>query len=150
MTKKHIYFIVAFLMMTSFQSCKDDNEGTPESNAAKSLLGTWRINGGGQVIVDNADHTADYTNMSITFNETDNGQYIYTVTSGNNAFKDITMDSWSFTDSNYSVITRGQDGVAMSFSLQDNKLTLNFTISDPQSGRVNGMFGDFKIVLVKG
>ncbi|RAW01258.1 hypothetical protein DQQ10_10120 [Pseudochryseolinea flava] len=136
------------MMIVVLLSCKDDDSLSPEEKAAKSIQGTWTVGGGGHVIVDDANHTADYSNFSITFDQTTDGQLLYTVKNGGYAFHNINVDTWSFGDSQYKSIVRGQDQVNMLFSTADEKLTLNFSIAD-NAGRLKGMFGDFEIVLIK-
>ena len=127
--------------------CKDNDSTSPETSAAEKIEGTWTAS---QVSVDGTDHTADYSSFSITFTETKDGNFIYTVNNGGSAFKDITVDTWHFTDNTFSSITRG-DEVVMTYTRDGDFLTLQFTIQDPfaEGGRTLGMFGDFSMKLKK-
>lgn len=135
------------LLVVSASSCKDEKEGAPDP--ASQLEGTW--NGkAGEVTVDGVDHSVDYADFSITFSTTSTGSKVYTVENGGNAFPNITVDTWDFTDNSFTKIVRGHDDVEMSCTIADNVLTLQFTIADPlDEGRTKGMFGDFVMKLKK-
>jgi hypothetical protein len=127
--------------------CKDNDSKSPEESASDKIEGTWIAS---QVSVDGTDHSADYSSFSITFTETKDGSFIYTVTNGGSAFKDITVDTWHFSDNTFSSIIRS-DGIEMDYVREGDFLTLQFTIQDPfaEGGRTQGMFGDFTMKLTK-
>jgi hypothetical protein len=143
------YFVFTIFIMTALTGCGSDDEKSPEASAASRLEGTWTVNGG-QVLIDGIDHTADYAAFSISFTEAKDGSFIYTIQNGGHAFHDITMDTWNFTDNSFTKIIRGKDEVEMAFALDDDLLTLQFTIADPiEEGRVEGLFGEFVMKLKK-
>ncbi len=109
-------------------SCKDDKESDPDPSS--KIEGTWTAKGG-SVIVDGVDHSAEYKNFAITFTNTTSGSKVYTVENGGYAFSDITVDTWNFTDNSSTKIVRGHDDVEISYSIDNNILTLEFTIADP-------------------
>lgn len=144
---KKYYWIAMALLITTLVSCKDDKEGNPDP--ASEIEGMWTANGG-SVIVDGVDHSAEYHNFSITFTSTSSGSKVYTVENGGYAFSDISWDTWAFADNSDTKIVRGHDDVEMSYTINNNILTLEFALADPlEEGRSKGMFGDFVMTLKK-
>ncbi len=101
------------------------------------------------MIVDGTDVTSDYATLVITFGQLKDEQQVYTVTNGGYAFRDILLDSWTFTDSTLKSITRTADGIAMAYTIDNDVLTLQFTVppSGGSTGRMKGVYGSFTMKL---
>ncbi len=142
----YVWFVVTLALMTK---CGGDNTTDLATEAVNKLAGTWTINGG-YIKADGTDVSAEYTGLAITFTGTKDVP-VYLVQNGGYAFGNVSADTWSFTDNTFTAIKRGQDETVMYYTIADNTLTLTFTISDPldESGRTQGMFGDFEVVLKK-
>lgn len=144
---KYVWFVVMIALMTK---CGGDNNTTdPTTEAANKLAGTWTLNGG-YIKADGTDVSAEYTGLAITFTDTKDAR-VYLVQNGGYAFGNVSVDTWNFTDNTFTAIKRGQDETVMQYTITDDTLTLTFTVSDPldESGRVQGMFGNFEVVLKK-
>jgi uncharacterized lipoprotein NlpE involved in copper resistance len=144
---KKYYWITILALIVTLVGCKDEKDGSPDPTS--EIEGTWNAKGG-SVVVDGVDHSAAYSNFSITFTTTASGSKVYTVENGGYAFANITWDTWAFTDHSETKIVRGYDEVEMSYTIDNNVLILEFTIADPlEDGRSKGMFGDFVMTLKK-
>jgi len=148
--KRIIYIFFTLIALANLLTgCKDhEDKPDPAKAAAQLLQGTWRA-AGGTVIVDGTDVTSDYATFTITFGQLKDEQQVYTVANGGYAFHDILLDTWTFTDSTLKSITRTADGIVMACAIDDDALTLQFTVprSGESTGRMKGVFGSFTMKL---
>jgi len=148
--KRIAYIFMALIALaTVLAACKDhDDKPDPAQAAAQQLQGTWRA-AGGTVSVDGTDVTSDYATFTLTFGQLKDEQQVYTITNGGYAFHGILLDTWTFTDSTLKSITRTADGIAMAYTLDDDALTLKFTVppSGESAGRMKGVYGSFTMKL---
>ncbi len=155
MNKSALFFFL--LILPWIISCSSDDDGpqkTQEQLAREKLAGeqgslTWAVSGGGSVSKDGVSQTGDFSNFEITFLNNTGGRN-YTSTGGGNLFD--SNGSWSITGENLDrlILTGNQPaaGREMSFTRNQDRLRLEFTVAAPANARVTALAGFYVIELV--
>jgi hypothetical protein len=124
-------------------SCDNGNTVVnPQDQLKTKLKGTWTIV---SATLDNNDITSDFTGFSISFTETG-----YSISNGGTALP--STGSWAFSgDKTDRIVFDGDLEVKISFSSNDTKLRLEFTIPDTiyDLGRKEVLGGDYVFELTK-
>ena len=141
-----MFLIVALFFILVSACSKNGANPSMEDQQLQKLLGTWKP---GVVLVDGTDITDQYTDFYLTFIK-DGDEKKLTATNPGFAFT-AGLDSWSFvTGSQASKIVRSADGIEMDVNVDQNTLTLSFTIPEASTGgRISGLSGSFTFRLLK-
>lgn len=143
---KYLKFITALSCLTVLlicSSCKDDKETkSPVEEQLQTLVnGSPWILAGNTVLKDGFDVSSQFTGFTLTFSESN----FSTTNSLPSAWPNA--GTWQFVNENPNKIIRG-DGVEIDLQLADNKLILNFMVSDPNSGgRGLSVAGEYQFTL---
>ena len=125
-----VLIIVALTIYLS--SCKKNTPSVTEVNTRILTSPTWKIK---KLLVDNADQTSLYTNMTLTFTNT-----TYTATNGEPVWP--ASGTWSLSDDGLK-ITRDDDLIITVSSISDTELTLelDWTTTTYSGGRKSSVQG---------
>lgn len=152
-----ILLLTAFATVVFFSCGNDDDNGpqkSAEELAVEKLAGelngrTWTVSNGGSVSRDGTSQTATFSNFEITFRSSSSAGKTYSTTGGTGLFDP--SGTWMIEgESNDNLELTGiqaASGVPIKFSPNTptpsslNDLRLDFTISAPTNGRVNGLVG---------
>jgi len=108
--------------------------------------GSWNVGQDGTVSRDNVDVSDQFSEFVITFED----DFTYTSSGGGDLWSDDT-GTWQFvSESGIDQILVG--GVEMSVTVSASKLTLIFSINDPEGaiqGRVADLTGEYTIIVIR-
>lgn len=142
------YFIFIFV---AFTACTDgtgsEPEKTAEETASELLAGlegsqTWTVANGGSVSKDGSTVTNDFEGFELRFIVNNTGK-TYTTINSNLLFD--SNGNWVFAGSNFDKITlsgiQPASNKEISFTINQEKLRLEFVVPAPENARVNALAG---------
>ena len=150
MTKQISYLPLSllFLFMWILGCTEDDPETTERDDFIQRIEGTWVMDENGLVTIDNQDITDLFLGFELTV-ESDLG---YTTNIDDLSLEEFPWSAFGSLELNDDLteLTR-EDGLVISIDINsdEDRLTLEFVMDDMTDGRIAGVIGSWKLVLVK-
>ena len=141
--------LIIFLFSCDETRTDPEPQKTPEELATEDLAGnaseTWTVAGGGSVQRDGRSETNIYQNFEITFNTNRTYQ-----TANSNSLFDAN-GNWNFAQGRVDIFVLSgsapASGQEVSFTRNNNNLTLQFNIPAPAGARVQAVAGSYTFNL---
>ena len=138
--KKLMICAIAFSMF-SLLGCGggDSAPETPQQKVSETLLGSWRLSGGGSIKVDAKDESAQYLGFTLSFTETG-----YSTINGGKLFK--ARGTWKWKDDKTDkLMLLGEKEITIT-KLTKSKLAFTFTFGGAEAV---GISGSYVVTLTK-